>query len=318
MDIDQIKSVPVSYLAERLGGRFAHTKGKDEWWYSPLRPEEKTPSFKIDTSKNFWKDFGHHLKGGSVIDLYLDFHGISRDDKDGFKQAVEYISQLSPVDLVPFKRDVVKQYSETFKILSESDKIWADPLKAELHRRCFQKNVTEMYMKQVQVLNTETGKKAFGFSLQNDKGGLEISIPKRGGGNFKLCHGKKGITTLEGKGDVFIFEGWSDFVTWVHVEPTLEFQSHIILNSTSLVHEAEDAIKALNPSKAYLFMDNDRAGELATAGLGDILHSLNIPFGSMNHYYEPHKDLNDWWVASKGTAARTTRSPLPSIKLKPS
>lgn len=318
MDLEQVKSVPISYLAERLGGRFAYKRGHDDWWYSPFRPEEKTPSFKIDTRTNFWKDFGHHLPGGSVIDLYLDFNGIDRRDKDGIKQALEYISELSPVDVVPIKRTMVREYSDRFKIIAQSDKIWADPLKLELHRRCFQKSIVETYVNQVQVLDTKTGRKFFGLGMQNDLGSMEICEPKRGGDNFKLCINKKAITTLEGKGDVFIFEGWSDFITWVHVEPTLEYQSHIILNSTSLVHETEKVLKELKPENAYLFMDNDRAGEVATAGLADILLELDIPLRAMNHIYEGHKDLNEWYVANRGLANRAGRGLGPINKPRPS
>lgn len=45
-------------LVQRLGDRFSHKgTGHDLWYFSPLRPDEKTASFKIDQSKNTWYDF---------------------------------------------------------------------------------------------------------------------------------------------------------------------------------------------------------------------------------------------------------------------
>jgi hypothetical protein len=45
-------------------------RGRDVWYVSPFRPNERTPSFKVDATKSpqVWYDFGM-MRGGTIIDL---------------------------------------------------------------------------------------------------------------------------------------------------------------------------------------------------------------------------------------------------------
>ena len=60
-------------LPERNGIHPTKQKGNALWHSAPYRTE-RTPSFKVDTNKNVWFDFGIG-KGGDIFDLAGEFVG---------------------------------------------------------------------------------------------------------------------------------------------------------------------------------------------------------------------------------------------------
>lgn len=68
MNSIQAKELSLPNFLHQLGYAPAHRRGNDIWFTSPFRPNEQTPSFKIDYSKNFWFDFGMG-KGGTIIEF---------------------------------------------------------------------------------------------------------------------------------------------------------------------------------------------------------------------------------------------------------
>jgi hypothetical protein len=322
MDIQKVKEVPIEQMAEALGAKFAFQRGKTLWYYSPFR-DEKRPSFKIDTERNAFKDFGHHLKGGSIIDLYLDFHGIDRRDKSGFKQAIDFISSLSPAELRPYKKDVPKVYSMRFKMTPAKD-IWSDTLKNELGYRGLSLQTVKPFLQETKITDTETGKWRMAFAFLNDLDGYEISAPDlRTRHNFKLCIGPKGISTFHADKniehpDAYVFESWSDYATGLQMGAVDDRHLHLVLNSTSNVLQGAEWLAARKPNMTYLFMDNDRAGEVATAQLGEIMAEAGINFGTMNHHYDGHKDLNAYWQKNLNSIGQAVKkSPWIKPKIQP-
>lgn len=65
------KTDMVNYLLP-LGFQPKKISRTDYWYLSPLR-NEKTPSFKINRTKNCWYDFGIG-KGGNIIDFAILYH----------------------------------------------------------------------------------------------------------------------------------------------------------------------------------------------------------------------------------------------------
>ena len=50
--------------------------GKELWYSSPLRSGDSKPSFKVDTIKNLWFDFGLS-KGGNALDLVCELKNLN-------------------------------------------------------------------------------------------------------------------------------------------------------------------------------------------------------------------------------------------------
>lgn len=59
MNIQEAKAIPLPEFLAQLGFQPAYVRGKDVWYTSPLRPNERTPSFKVNLQGNLWYDFGH-------------------------------------------------------------------------------------------------------------------------------------------------------------------------------------------------------------------------------------------------------------------
>jgi hypothetical protein len=68
MNSKQAKELSLPQFLHQLGYAPAHRRGQDIWYTSPFRPNEQTPSFKIDHAKNFWFDFGMG-RGGTIIEF---------------------------------------------------------------------------------------------------------------------------------------------------------------------------------------------------------------------------------------------------------
>lgn len=60
MQCKQANSVPAHLYLEYKGFKPRHTRlnGRELWYISPIRPQENTPSFKVDVILNRWFDHG--------------------------------------------------------------------------------------------------------------------------------------------------------------------------------------------------------------------------------------------------------------------
>lgn len=89
-----------------------------------------------------------------------------------------------------------------------------------------------------------------------------------------------------------IFEGFMDFLAFLTYYDKKDFKSSvIILNSTNLKNKAVEEIKKYNFSKVYLFLDNDKSGDIAKEFFVDSLK--NTPIVDKSHLYDRHNDFNE-------------------------
>ena len=70
--ISEIKNIPLADFLSSLGHEPTVRKGTRLWYKSPLR-QEHTPSFKVETTLNCWKDI-FIGKGGNIIDLATEMY----------------------------------------------------------------------------------------------------------------------------------------------------------------------------------------------------------------------------------------------------
>lgn len=66
MDIQHIKQIAITDYLQQQGYAPARVHGIHYWYCSPLR-NESTPSFKVNTERNQWYDFGTG-EHGDIID----------------------------------------------------------------------------------------------------------------------------------------------------------------------------------------------------------------------------------------------------------
>ena len=89
-DLSRIKRYPIVEYLERKGIKPVRKTPTYALYRSPLR-EETHPSFKVDTEKNLWIDYGEG-RGGSIIDLCMRMEGCT------LSEAIRLLGQNAPDD----------------------------------------------------------------------------------------------------------------------------------------------------------------------------------------------------------------------------
>ena len=94
MDMDRIRGLPIEDFLARLGYSPVWRKRNDLWYNAPYR-EERTPSFKVNTDRNVWFDFGLG-RGGDIFTLAGE-----RAGSTDFLTQAKYISEAVGGNFVP-------------------------------------------------------------------------------------------------------------------------------------------------------------------------------------------------------------------------
>jgi len=316
MNILQAKQIPITEIVLHLGGIYAKQIRDECWYHSPFRPEEHTASFKVNLTKNTWYDFGRG-EGGTLVDLWLDFHQRSRTDREALKWTLEELGRFqggkptqsrdsnAPAPKIDPTSHPSEASSPRFEWIKAPARIWHNGLLQEIDRRGIPTEIAMKYLKQGYFQDIETGKKLNGFAFANDLGGYEVSVPNpQRGVSFKTAIGGKGISTLAltEATSLQVFEGFWDFLSYMaYHQTTSPTKEVVVLNSLAFVSELANALlQRPTPLKEISFFhDNDPAGEQAVERLKTLLSPLPIEVHSMGHHYVGYKDVNAWWMAKR-------------------
>ena len=93
MELEEIRQISLVGFLEYLAHFPVSPKGNDVWFRSPFR-NERTASFKVDTQRNVWFDFGLG-KGGDIFHLAGELTGST-----GFMEQLEFLCKYSINSLV--------------------------------------------------------------------------------------------------------------------------------------------------------------------------------------------------------------------------
>ena len=276
MEIQHIKQIAITDYLQQQGYAPARVQGIHYWYYSPLR-NESTPSFKVNTERNQWYDFGSG-EHGDIIDLVCALHRCT------ISETIRLLSGAKQVAHQEFSFGGERKISERkLKILS------AQPLSNPyllhyLAARAIPLPVASAYCSEVLFPNMNRTYYAIGFA--NDALGWEIRNMY-----FKGCIAPKAITTIKRGTDCLqIFEGFMDFLSWQVLNPSSSFDA-IVLNSLALLPRIKEQIASYREVESFL--DNDDAGHKSFAVLKQVFPQ--IVDGATR--YPEHKDLNEWLVA---------------------
>ena len=89
MTIEQAKQIRLEDFLQSLGYTPVRQRGNKLWYHSPLH-SESTPSFKVNTDRNQWYDFGIG-RGGSIIDFAMLYYHTT-----DISQVLKLIERESP------------------------------------------------------------------------------------------------------------------------------------------------------------------------------------------------------------------------------
>lgn len=299
MNIDQAKRIPLSAILAKLGFAASTQTDTQAWYHSPFR-EEKTPSFHVHPARNVWYDFGAG-RGGSVIELaqeHLTIHGKPACVSEALAWLEQTIGNPDGI-LVSLPACNHQAEEEPPKLLLRSTSAVSHPaLIALLAERGISLEVARRYLKQARIYNRNSKKVFYALAMPNEEEGFEIRNR-----SFKGSLVAKDISYLRGSScpatSIHVFEGMMDFLSVAtRYGERLAKEDVIVLNSVSLVAEVPPYLKGFGYIKLHTWLDNDAAGDRATAALAAFCDQeeglTHIP---MNSLYRTHKDVNDWHLA---------------------
>lgn len=295
----EIKTIPLADFLSQLGHEPAARKGTRLWYKSPLR-QEQTPSFKVETTFNFWYDFGLG-KGGNIIDLAAELY-----QSTDLRYLMRCIADSYPV---PSVQTVASSYHQRHSAPS-MERFEVVPLEhralvAYLQERGIPAHIAKANCKEAHysvngssqsAFGTERRKKPyFAVAFENVCGGWELRNRY-----FKGCRGRKDISYLPWARDApstecAVFEGFIDYLSAVTLG-IISGADAIILNSVVNVNKAVPYLKGYTTINCYL--DNDNAGQTAHAELTAIYGSTVIDRSAL---YSEFSDLNDFLVNQSST-----------------
>lgn len=277
MNCQKAKKIDMLLYFKKLGFEPQKKRGSDTWFLSPFRGE-KTASFKINTNKNCWYDYGEGC-GGTIIDFLQKFHRCTisealeklASNTFSFHQQSKIISATKQMPIHKTKK-IENRYLIAYLAERKINFEYANQFCLEVHY-VFKNNKTHY---------------AIGF--KNDLSGFELRNRF-----FKGCIGKKHLTTFKRAYSVVsIFEGWTDLLSYFTLKKHIPQEDFIILNSTSLVKKSIDLLGDYTAIK--LFFNNDAAGNIAT----NILIKIYKNKVTDNRiHYKNYNDLNEYLIKTK-------------------
>ena len=289
-DLSLIKRYPIVEYLERKGIKPVRRTPTYVMYHSPLR-EETHPSFKVDTEKNLWIDYGEG-RGGSIIDLCMRMEGCT------LSEAIRRLGQNASLDaaygLSKEKSDIDTspvtpwQPSGARKLIEVSDTL-PSHLEAYLaDKRCIDLNRARPFLKCISYEVRGRRYQAIGFA--NLSGGYELRDNK----TFKGTIAPKDITPIftDRAEPVCIFEGFMDFLSFLSMKE--EITNHcLVMNSVSNVARTIRYLNDRHLTHIRAFLDNDEAGRRTVQDF--IKAGFHVE--DMNIHYKDFKDLNEYHVS---------------------
>lgn len=310
-DLSRIKRYPIVEYLDRKGIKPVRRTPSYALYCSPLR-EETHPSFKVDTEKNLWIDYGEG-RGGSIIDLCMRMEGctfseaICRLGQNASEYTAHSYSKTEP--RIGLNQTTTRQASGTRRLISISDTLPPHLQEYLKKERCIDLEKAKTFLKCISYEVRGRRHEAIGFA--NSSGGYEL----RDNHLFKGTVAPKDITPIfEGmEQPVCLFEGFMDFLSFLSMKEEVTNQC-LVMNSVSNVARSIHYLNERNITSVRTFLDNDYAGQRA------VQEFVNAGFKveDMTVYYRDFKDLNDYHVSRvrEHEKSQNTSNKIKQVRLK--
>ena len=304
MRADQAKAIPMTRLLAALGHYPHHTKGRDVWFLSPFREEEK-PSFKVNTDYNSFYDFGEGA-GGNILDFAMRYFQVSSIsaalaelDRVGGVRSDPHTLPMFPAEekkkepvVAP---EVVNSEAETSSgiHLKKVQPLQNRALIQYVQKRGVSPALAGRYVQEAYYTVAGRDRTYFGLAFPNASGGWEVR-----NAYFQGVIGHKDISLITpSQGDFFevlVFEGFFDYLSALSYwrVPSLPVPA-LVLNSVALKDKALEMISENGFTSVRLFLDHDASGQALTQ---TFLAQDDLNTVDESRIYEGYKDFNAMWM----------------------
>ena len=287
-DLSLIKRYSIVEYLERKGFKPVRRTPSYALYRSPLR-EETHPSFKVDTEKNLWIDYGEG-RGGSIIDLCMRMEGCT------LSEAIRRLGQNASDNgtysflngFAPNNTQPVMAANGARRLIEISDTLPPHLQDYLTKERCIDLEKAMPFLKCISYEVRSRLYQAIGFA--NLSGGYELRDDK----TFKGTIAPKDITPIftDRAEPVCIFEGFMDFLSFLSMKE--EITNHcLVMNSVSNVARTIRYLNDRHLTHIRAFLDNDEAGRRAVQDF--IKAGFHVE--DMNIHYKDFKDLNEYHVS---------------------
>ena len=276
MNIQEAKQIKIADYLQSLGYSPVKQQGNCLWYKSPFRQETEA-SFKVNTDRNLWFDYGLG-RGGNIIALAGVLYA-----SDHVPYLFGKIAEQAP-HIRPISFSFRQQASEPSFQHLEVGELTHPALLRYLQERGINIALAKAQCKELHF--THNGKPYFAIGFPNVAGGYEIRSRF-----FKGCVPPKDVSLVKAEGspaDVCsVFEGFMDFLSAATLG--LETGDCLVLNSISNVEKAMRYLDGYGRIDCYL--DRDEAGRRTLEMLKGHYEERVCDRSAL---YDGCKDLNEY------------------------
>lgn len=247
MNIEDVKQISIADYLHSLGYSPVKRQGNGLWYKSPLR-EEHEASFKVNTDRNLWYDFGAG-KGGNIIALAKELYF-----SDSLPYLLKRIEEQTP-NVRPVSFSFPQCRTEpSFQQLEVRD-LTHPALLRYLQGRGINIELAKRECKELHFTNN--GKPFFAIGFPNMAGGYEVR-----NSFFKGCIAPKDITHIRQQGEprekCLVFEGFMDYLSFLTLRmkncPTMTGRTMLFLTRLSMCRKPLTCCTRMNASTVCLIM----------------------------------------------------------------
>lgn len=282
MEFKEANNIPLAHILGKYERAVIKAYPGYDMYQSPFR-DERTPSFKVNTTTNRWQDFAEG-SFGTVIDLVM------RMEKCSFSEAMKVIEKKN-FTVAPISHDMEERKNELQK-QSKLHILKIAPLQNKIlinyaANRGIDVTFSQKYCQEIYYKIGEEGKTCFALGFKNNSGGYEIRNPM-----FKGCNSKD-ITCIDnGSKKCAVFEGFFDMLSYMQLmkdKPEFQKINIVVLNTTAIVDKAKEFIQ--KHTMIHSFLDNDASGRSTFQAI----KRMGVAAVNESEYlYPKHNDLNEY------------------------
>ena len=278
MNIKQIKEQLTCF---DILGQPVKRSGNSWLYHAPWRTD-KHPSLAVSENGKGWKDWatGEH---GNVVDLIGKIIGST--DLSAICQAAASFS-FSQSNSYHFDRGKKKEKPTATANAYTIHPLQSYPLQQYVEARGIPIGIARKYLSELHWMHN--GQTLYTLAYHTDQGGWVTRNLR-----FKRVFGFGGITTHLTKKNApwVIFEGFFDLLSWVVLCGGVAKHNFISLNSVANIDVAIRQLAEVS-TRVYLALDNDSAGDQATAKMLTALPNAT----DIRIKFKPHNDINDYLI----------------------